>query len=109
MNNIVLGLTNIFVALLMIVVCLPLAKRKIKMNCWYGMRIPKAFTSDENWYRINEYGGRQFIYWSVPNIVLGLVMLFLPPMGAGDLWLVVLPPFILLVPLIKLFIYAGRL
>lgn len=38
----------------------PLMLRKVPMNTAYGIRTRKAFVSEENWYRINEYGGRLF-------------------------------------------------
>ncbi len=61
--NAVLGLVNIAGACLMVGISLPLVKRKIKMNGLYGIRIAKAFESEDNWYSINEYGGRQLIIW----------------------------------------------
>jgi uncharacterized membrane protein len=110
MFNLKVGITNILLGLLLIAVCIPLAKRKIKMNLWYGMRLPKAFKSEENWYKINEYGGRQFIYWSVPVVLFGVIMLFLPPVAAGWLLLIMLLPVVfMLAPIIKLFIYSSRL
>ena len=81
MNNIDVGLGNIIVGLLLIILCVPLVKRKIKMNKWYGMRYPEAFKSEEDWYRINEYGGRIFIYWTIPSVLIGVIVLFLPPLG----------------------------
>lgn len=81
MNNIMTGITNILVGLLIIILNIPLTKKKIKMNRWYGMRIPKSFESEENWYKINEYGGKIFIYWSIPIILIGIISLFLPPLG----------------------------
>ncbi len=48
------------------------------MNCYYGIRIRKAFRSDEDWYDINEYGGRVFIRWSFGIIVCGIILMFIP-------------------------------
>ncbi len=53
-----LAFTHLLVGLLMIALCQPLVRRKIKMNPWYGIRIPAAFESEERWLEINEYGGR---------------------------------------------------
>lgn len=47
--NIIAGITNIFVGLLTIAVCIPLLKDKIAMNRWYGIRFRKSFESEENW------------------------------------------------------------
>ncbi len=56
-------------ALLVIGLSVPLIKRKIKRNQWYGVRIPEAFKSEERWLELNEYGGRLLLYW---GILLGL-------------------------------------
>ena len=78
-DNTIVGLMNISAGFLITILCIPLVKRKIKMNRWYGMRIPKSFKSEENWYKINEYGGKIFIYWSIPIVLIGIISLFLPP------------------------------
>ena len=61
--------------ILFILVCLPMVYRKIPMNRLYGVRTPKAFRSDEDWYAINEYGGKVFIAWSVPLLITGTAKL----------------------------------
>ena len=66
-NNVMIGLTDICTGLILIAVCLPLVKKKVKMNRWYGIRVPKAFRSEEDWYKINEYGGRQLMYLGRPR------------------------------------------
>ena len=76
--NIMLGLAVIGVGCVGIVLGLPLMKRKVKMNYWYGVRIAKSFQSEENWFKINEYGGRQLVAWSVPLITWGLLCFAIP-------------------------------
>ena len=49
---------HFLVGLVTIAVALPLIQKKIKMNRWYGVRIPAAFESDARWFEINAYGGR---------------------------------------------------
>jgi hypothetical protein len=56
---------HLAVALIAIALSVPLIRRKIPMNDWYGMRIPAAFESDERWYEINAYGGRILLGWGV--------------------------------------------
>ncbi|HTQ29965.1 MAG TPA: SdpI family protein [Opitutaceae bacterium] len=53
-----IALTHLLVGLMTVAVSLPLVKRKIKMNRWYGIRIPAAFESEQRWFEINAYGGR---------------------------------------------------
>lgn len=61
-------------AMLCIGVSIPLLKCRIKRNRWYGMRIRKAFVSEENWKKINEYGARAIIQWSMPLLGMGLIL-----------------------------------
>jgi len=77
--NVVFGLINLASALLIMGVSLPLVKRKIKMNQLYGVRIKKSFESEDNWYKINAYGGKQLIIWSIPMLFAGLIC-FLSPL-----------------------------
>ena len=109
MHNITVGLSNVFIGLLIILLCIPLIKRKIKMNRWYGMRIPKSFKSEENWYKINEYGGKIFIYWSIPILLIGIISLFLPPLGEKGITILSLVPLLVILPTIQLLIYSRKI
>jgi len=70
------GLANISVTLIMIVAAIPLVLRKVAMNRWYGIRISKSYSSQDNWYLINEYGGKAIICWCIPFALVGAGMLF---------------------------------
>lgn len=48
------------------------------MNKLYGFRLAKSFTSDENWFKINQYGGQQLILWSLAMMAAGIAYLFMP-------------------------------
>lgn len=80
-TNIALGISNIFVGLLIIIISLPLARRKVPMNRVYGVRLKKSFESEENWYTINAYGGRLLIGWSIRLVLIGVATFFLPLEG----------------------------
>ena len=109
-TSITLGLSNISVAALFIVISIPLAKGKVAMNTTYGVRIKKAFESEENWCKINAYGGKQLILWSVPLMLLGLATFFLPLEGNGPAIVsVACAPLIVLVPAIMSCAYAKKL
>ncbi|MFA5148366.1 MAG: SdpI family protein [Candidatus Omnitrophota bacterium] len=71
-------LINMITGLLSIALGIPLAKRKIPMNYWYGFRLPKAFKSPELWYQVNEYGGRQMVLWSIPVLITAVACFFIP-------------------------------
>ena len=82
-ENIYLGSTLTAVSILFISLSIPLVKRKIKMNHLYGVRIPKAFESEENWYKINAYGGKRLIAWSSLLLLIGIAAFFIP-LDEGD-------------------------
>lgn len=48
------------------------------MNYLIGVRYPEAFYTDENWYKINAYGGKVFLIWAI-LIVMAAILLFLLP------------------------------
>ena len=73
-----IAIVHLLAALVMIGVCWPLARRKVKPNRWYGIRIPEAFKSDARWYEINEYGGRLMIRWALVVAMMAGIGLVLP-------------------------------
>ena len=82
-ENIYLGSTILAVSILFIAISIPLVKRKVKMNGWYGVRIPKAFESEENWYKINAYGGKRLMIWASALALIGIAAFFIP-LGEGN-------------------------
>ncbi|MDX1582391.1 MAG: SdpI family protein [Thermoanaerobaculia bacterium] len=108
--GVILGLSHIAVAVLVILMSVPLIRRKVKMNGLYGVRFRKSFESERNWYAINEYGGRQLVLWSIPLAVIGVVTLFLPLAGNPFLTIVLaLAPLILLIPAFTSWLYSRKL
>lgn len=65
--------------LVMLLVSLPLLYRKTPMNHFYGIRIRAAFESEQRWYDINAYGGRQMMRWSWLVITTGFLGFFVTP------------------------------
>ena len=63
--------------LLLFLLSLPLIYRKVPMNHFYGFRIEKAFESEQRWYDINAFGGRQMAAWSWLIVAIGVVGLFI--------------------------------
>ena len=72
------GIANITCGVMFILVSIPLVAKKVPMNRLYGFRLSQAFESDENWYAINRYGGKQCIAWSVPLICIGTLYFVFP-------------------------------
>jgi uncharacterized membrane protein len=48
---------HVGIGALLTIVSLPLCFKLVPKNNFYGIRIPKAFISDANWYAINCFGG----------------------------------------------------
>lgn len=44
-----------------VIFSLPLILRKVPMNPAYGIRMQKAFVSQDNWYALNAFGGKLFL------------------------------------------------
>ena len=58
--GVLMPLVFIFVGMLEIIMGIPLLLEKIKPNALYGFRTPKTRSSDEIWYKVNKYVGRDF-------------------------------------------------
>lgn len=71
MNPVVL--IHLLAALLTIAAALPLILRRVRMNHWYGVRVPAAFASEEAWFAINRYGGRLLLGWGGMIALIALV------------------------------------
>ncbi|WP_244888209.1 SdpI family protein [[Bacillus] enclensis] len=110
MENLGPALTNIAVALLLIGLNIPLYKGKIKMNHFYGMRIGRSFESDEMWYKINRFGAKRFIMWSIPLLIAGIVSIFLAPFSEPlSIFLTFMPCLIIIIPTIQVLLYSNRM
>jgi hypothetical protein len=109
-DSLMLGLIDIFVGVLVIAVCIPLLKNKIRMNYWYGMRFRKSFESNENWYKINQFGARRMILWSFVIIVIGILAIIVPDDARKSLRpLFAYIPLIFIVPVYESWLFAKRL
>ena len=109
-TNILFGIMHIFLAFLFICLSIPLVKGHISMNKMYGIRFKKSYKSDENWYKINRYGGRQLIIWSIPLGIFGIISFFLPIAENPVLYLIsILAPLIVVVPCVMSYLYARKL
>ncbi|HPQ45546.1 MAG TPA: SdpI family protein [Syntrophales bacterium] len=109
-TGIILGISNIFVASLIVGVSIPLVMRKIPMNHIYGVRFKKSYESEDNWYKINNYGGKQLIIWSVPLFIIGILTFFLPLKENGVLTtLIACAPLIVLIPAYTSYKFSKKL
>jgi uncharacterized membrane protein len=75
---ITISITILSTGLVIFFISLPLIYRRVPMNNFYGIRIPAAFESNERWYEINAYGGRQIATWSWLIVAAGVAGFFVP-------------------------------
>jgi uncharacterized membrane protein len=91
-------------------VSIPLILGRIKMNAWYGVRIPKAFESESNWYAINRVGGRWMAGAGLVLAAIGALILYRPPTEPFVVVLLLLAPLaIIFAMVVPIFVFAGRL
>ena len=77
--NLILGLSTVSIGISFIILDDFTTARveQIGMNHYYNMRIRKAFESKENWHKINCFGVRQWIIFSVLMIHIGVISFFI--------------------------------
>ena len=102
------AITNIACGILFLAVSIPLAKKAVGMNRWYGFRFKKSFQSEENWYAVNCYGAKKLIPWSILLILLGILSLFFEGSGKSETVLS-LAPLLVFIPVIQSYFFARRL
>ena len=109
--GLIVGFGHVTVAILVFALSVPLWRGKVRMNRWYGVRIPKSFESDANWYALNRYGAKQIMVYSAGVLAVGVLTPFLPlEPDQWAFWLLVFAPVILAVfPTVQIFRYARRL
>jgi len=64
--------------ILIALISFPLIRGKVPPNVIYGIRTKRAFSSRENWYRINKYGGKMFLRAGLLITMAGVTGFFLP-------------------------------
>jgi len=73
-------ITVIIVAVLMALIALPLALRKVPRNRIYGVRTRRTLADDTVWYEANAYGGRALLVASGVTIAVALVLYMFGPL-----------------------------
>ena len=98
-------------SLLLTVFNLPLVLQKVKMNHLWGFRIGKAYESEENWYKINKFGGDMFLLSAVIFFIIGLLQFFgiMPISPHTDSIQNVIFYVLLILPVIVTIIYSFKI
>ena len=71
-----LGFLFLFVAvgLLIVGLSVPLMRRRVKPNLWYGFRTPKTMSSERIWYEANAYAGKMSVRAGTIFIAAAIVL-----------------------------------
>ena len=64
------------VGFLFVGISLPLIKRKIKPNNWYGVRLPQTMKNAEVWYEDNVISGRHLFFFGLAICFLTIILYF---------------------------------
>ena len=63
-------ITFFLAGLLFIGISIPLIKRKVKINSWYGIRLPQTMSNENVWYEVNAIMGKYLLVFGI--IISGL-------------------------------------
>jgi hypothetical protein len=80
--RIIMLLMQVSFSLLLIGLSIPLIKRMVAPNSWYGFRVRQTLEDPAVWYEANAYSGRCLL-WAGIAILFGSVVLFKVP-GLND-------------------------
>ncbi len=105
---------NIFLGILMFVICIPSFNGSVSPNQHTGFRMKKAFESEENWYKINRYGAKQQMIWASGMFATGIACFFLPKRFFKNriiFWVLLIGPCLMgiIIPSIQTFDFAKGL
>jgi uncharacterized membrane protein len=72
--------------LVSVLVGLPLARRLVRPNRWYGVRVPATFADEQVWYEANAVAGRDLMALGALLLLVALGLpriVALPPVAYG--------------------------
>ena len=73
------SLITIFIAgLILAALAIPLMNRKVKMNSWYGIRLPQTMDNETVWYEVNEKVGRYIFFFGLLICTLTILIYLYP-------------------------------
>lgn len=58
-------LIYLVVGVLFITISIPLIMRKVKINNWYGVRLPQTMKNEKIWYEVNKQSGKHLFVFGV--------------------------------------------
>ncbi|RMD62291.1 SdpI family protein [Candidatus Parcubacteria bacterium] len=65
---------SLILGVLFIVLAIPLIRRRVPPNHWYGLRVPATFAHERVWYEANARMGRDLLVLGILVIALGALL-----------------------------------
>lgn len=72
----IIFLIYLVVGVLFLAISIPLIMRKVKINNWYGVRLPQTMKNEEIWYAVNEKSGKHLFVFGIVICLFTLVLYF---------------------------------
>jgi uncharacterized membrane protein len=85
----------VVIGLLMVVLAVPLIKRKVKPNWLYGFRVPQTLSDPEVWYAVNAHFGRRLLVTGMATTLAALLLYRLPGLDVDSYAWALLAVFVL--------------
>ncbi len=105
-----LFIISTLLSVLFVGIAIPLIRRRVPPNHWYGLRVPATLADEHVWYEANVVAGRDFVKVGAVTFLAGLLSLFLPlPVWAGVLLWAGIVEIAVLAAVIHSWRYANRL
>ena len=85
--RLILLVTNVVSGILLALIALPLARRRVGPNSLYGFRVRRTLEDPKVWYEANEYAGRCLFWTGIWIASTAVALYFVPTLGAiGYAW-----------------------
>jgi hypothetical protein len=100
-----LAILDVVVGLISLGGLIPLVRRKIGRNAFYGFRTRETLASDKAWYAVNYGAAKTGVYMSIGMVIFGIVLALSPatmsdPMEDGLLCAALFAPLVLALGLV---------
>ena len=79
----------------------PLLRRRIKPNPWYGFRVPRTLDNPDRWYAVNAYAARFLLWGGIATAIAAPLLALWPGLGM-DAYLLIMAAIVLAGPLLSL-------
>lgn len=87
-----LGALFVLCGALLVGLGVPMMRRRVPPNAWYGLRVPATLSDEKVWYEANAASGRDMVWLGGALVVLALVLPFfgVSPEAYAFIWCAVL-------------------